>query len=117
MTETTCHDFLCMSACLLSPNAHRPPACLPASPHPSLQVGAEALHYDGPLRVRIPLEVLMDPSDNNFVWDVKLPDREETKNSTTSLMSEALMSLAETQVRCGRMRSHGLVAQRDLRPP
>ena len=36
-------------------------------------------------------------ADNNFVWDVKLPDREETKNSTTTLMSEALMSLAETQ--------------------
>ena len=42
------------------------------------------------------VQVLMDP-DNNFVWDVKLPDREETKNSTTTLMSEALMSLAETQ--------------------
>ena len=40
------------------------------------------MYYDGPLKVRVPLEVLMDP-DNNFVWDIKLPDRDEYNNSTT----------------------------------
>ena len=35
-----------------------PPMFLTLLPN-CFQVGAEALHYDGPLKVRIPLDVLM----------------------------------------------------------
>ena len=44
----------------------------------------------------MPLDVMMD-ADNCFTWDIKLPDREECNNSTTSLFEGALLTLAETQ--------------------
>ncbi|KAG1654977.1 hypothetical protein FOA52_004564 [Chlamydomonas sp. UWO 241] len=64
------------------------------------QVGADGIHYDGPLQVRLPLDVLVDP-DNSFVLDVKLPDKEQSEKSMVEMLQETLRSLAVAEERAG----------------
>lgn len=64
--------------------------------HEVFQLGAEGVHYDGPLKVRVPLEVMVDP-DNSLVWDVKLPDKEKNSTSMLAMLQETLKCLAVAQ--------------------
>ncbi|GLC71375.1 hypothetical protein PLESTF_001108700 [Pleodorina starrii] len=59
------------------------------------QFGAESVSYDGPLKLKLPLDLAMDP-DGSFLLDVKLPDREEATKSITSLLTEVMYSLSTT---------------------
>ncbi|MEW5318826.1 MAG: hypothetical protein WDW38_010012 [Sanguina aurantia] len=59
----------------------------------SFQIGAENVFYDGPLRLQVPLEVLMD-QDNAFVMDVQLPNQEGIMNTVASVVQEILVSMA-----------------------
>ncbi|KAG2489303.1 hypothetical protein HYH03_012135 [Edaphochlamys debaryana] len=59
------------------------------------QFGAESVAYDGPLKLKVPLDLAMDP-DGSFVLDLRLPDREQAANSLTSLLTEVMYSLSTT---------------------
>ncbi|KAL6760425.1 hypothetical protein V8C86DRAFT_3132417 [Haematococcus lacustris] len=57
------------------------------------QVGAENMMYDGPLRLRVPLELALDP-DNAFIVDIKLPKKEEAASSLTNMLQGILQNLS-----------------------
>mmetsp|Transcript_20153 Transcript_20153/g.36210 ORF Transcript_20153/g.36210 Transcript_20153/m.36210 type:complete len:1754 (-) Transcript_20153:729-5990(-) len=72
-------------------------ACLlVAADHEDFQFGVESSTYDGPLSVKVPVDVAMDNGDRSFIWDVRLPDREEAASSMTSYVTEIFNSLSVT---------------------
>lgn len=70
---------------------------LAAADSSGFQAGLEAVSYEGPLRLEVPLSMVNMDEDDNFMFDIKLPNPKDTMSSLTHKLQfivDALSSAA-----------------------